>query len=117
MHRFTTDPRARPRSPRPSTPRAAGRGSSCSPATGWRSVARFLDGDPSRTIECIPSCCSADNPARYAPINAGEWLQAKVVGGKSLSVVSGAVVRDERLGAHWPTDVLPAAQHSHHLDG
>jgi len=58
-----------------------------------RSVARFVDGDPSRTIECIPSCCTAGNPARYAPINAGEWLQAKVVGGKTLSVVPGEVVR------------------------
>ncbi|MGI8664099.1 MAG: isopenicillin N synthase family dioxygenase [Acidimicrobiales bacterium] len=52
-----------------------------------RSVARFLDGDPSVLVECIPSCCSADNPARYAPVNAGEWLRTKIVGGRTLEVV------------------------------
>jgi isopenicillin N synthase-like dioxygenase len=51
-----------------------------------RSVARFLDGDPSRTIECIPSCC-VDEPARYEPVNAGEWLQAKIVGGRTRELV------------------------------
>lgn len=52
-----------------------------------RSVARFLDGDPSTTIECLPSCTSAENPARYAPVNAGEWLVAKIVGGRTRELV------------------------------
>lgn len=52
-----------------------------------RSVARFLDGDPSLTVECIETCVSADHPARYAPVNAGEWLRTKIVGGRTLQVV------------------------------
>ncbi|MCU1357049.1 MAG: 2OG-Fe(II) oxygenase [Acidimicrobiales bacterium] len=52
-----------------------------------RSIARFLDGDPSLTIECIPSCITAENPARYGPVNAGAWLRAKIVGGRSREVV------------------------------
>ena len=52
-----------------------------------RSIARFLDGDPSLRVECIPTCCSADNPARYAPVNAGEWLRTKIVGGRTRELV------------------------------
>jgi isopenicillin N synthase-like dioxygenase len=52
-----------------------------------RSIARFLDGDPSVVIECIPSCCSEQNPARYEPVLAGEWLRAKIVGGRTRAVV------------------------------
>jgi isopenicillin N synthase-like dioxygenase len=46
-----------------------------------RSVARFLDCEPDMVIECIPSCCSADDPPRYPPVVAGEWLMAKVLAG------------------------------------
>ncbi|HEX2576255.1 MAG TPA: 2-oxoglutarate and iron-dependent oxygenase domain-containing protein [Aquihabitans sp.] len=52
-----------------------------------RSVARFMDGDPSLTVECIPSCVSAEHPARYGPVNAGEWLVAKIVGGRTRALV------------------------------
>lgn len=52
-----------------------------------RSVARFLDADPSLTIECIPSCVTAERPARYGPVNAGEWLTAKIVGGRTRELV------------------------------
>lgn len=52
-----------------------------------RSIARFLDGDPTLTIECIPSCVSAEHPARYGPVNAGEWLHAKIVGGRTREIV------------------------------
>jgi isopenicillin N synthase-like dioxygenase len=52
-----------------------------------RSVARFLDGDPTVLVECIPSCCSAENPARYQPVVAGEWLRAKIVGGRTRALV------------------------------
>lgn len=45
-----------------------------------RSVARFLDGEPDMVIECIPSCRSEDRPVRHAPVIAGEWLCAKIVG-------------------------------------
>jgi isopenicillin N synthase-like dioxygenase len=43
-----------------------------------RSVARFLDGYPGMVIECIPTCTSADNPPRFRPVPAGEWLGAKI---------------------------------------
>jgi isopenicillin N synthase-like dioxygenase len=47
-----------------------------------RSVARFLDCEPDRVIECIPSCCGPANPPRYEPVQAGEWLMAKILGGR-----------------------------------
>jgi len=31
------------------------------------SIAYFHSPNPAATIECLPSCVSADNPARYAP--------------------------------------------------
>ncbi|QXC60076.1 hypothetical protein KSP35_17155 [Aquihabitans sp. G128] len=52
-----------------------------------RSIARFMDGDPSLTVECIPSCVTAEHPARYGPVNAGEWLVAKIVGGRTRELV------------------------------
>jgi isopenicillin N synthase-like dioxygenase len=47
-----------------------------------RSVARFLDCEPDRVIECIPSCCGPANPPRFEPVQAGEWLMAKILGGR-----------------------------------
>ena len=49
-----------------------------------RSVARFLEPDPDCVIECLPSCCSTENPARYEPVAAGEWLLAKLMGPRDL---------------------------------
>ena len=50
-----------------------------------RSVARFLDCEPHMTIECIPTCVTDDNPARYAPVNAGEWLINKITAGRTVA--------------------------------
>jgi isopenicillin N synthase-like dioxygenase len=47
-----------------------------------RSVARFLDCEPDQVIECVPSCCGPGNPPRYQPVQAGEWLMAKVLHGR-----------------------------------
>jgi isopenicillin N synthase-like dioxygenase len=47
-----------------------------------RSVARFLDCEPDMVIECIPSCCGPGDPPRYPPVVAGEWMLAKVLGGR-----------------------------------
>lgn len=47
-----------------------------------RSVARFLDCPPDQVIECIPSCCGPGNPPRYQPVQAGEWLMAKILRGR-----------------------------------
>lgn len=50
-----------------------------------RSLARFLDCEPDRVVSCIPSCCSPGSPAKYPPVNAGEWLRAKVLGGRTMT--------------------------------
>jgi isopenicillin N synthase-like dioxygenase len=47
-----------------------------------RSIARFLDCAPDLVVECIPSCVSAERPARYDPVDAGAWLRAKILGGR-----------------------------------
>jgi isopenicillin N synthase-like dioxygenase len=51
-----------------------------------RAIARFLDGEPARVIECIPSCATPEHPPRYEPVHAGEWLRAKIVGGRTRSL-------------------------------
>jgi isopenicillin N synthase-like dioxygenase len=42
-----------------------------------RSAAYFHDGNVDAVIECLASCVSADNPARYEPVTVGEHLAAK----------------------------------------
>jgi isopenicillin N synthase-like dioxygenase len=49
-----------------------------------RSVAFFHDGNYDAPIECLPTCCSADNPPKYPPVRAGEHLLAKLVGPRTL---------------------------------
>ena len=41
------------------------------------SMACFHDLDHEAILECLPTCCSPDNPARYEPTTAGAHLQAK----------------------------------------
>lgn len=52
-----------------------------------RSLARFLDCEPHRTVACIPSCCTDREPPRYSPVQAGAWLQAKIMGGRTMADV------------------------------
>jgi isopenicillin N synthase-like dioxygenase len=47
-----------------------------------RSAAYFHDGNVDAVIECLPSCVSADNPARYQPVTVGEHLAAKLAGSR-----------------------------------
>jgi isopenicillin N synthase-like dioxygenase len=47
-----------------------------------RSAAYFHDGNVDALIECLPSCVSADNPARYAPVTVGDHLAAKLAGSR-----------------------------------
>ncbi|WP_007514258.1 isopenicillin N synthase family dioxygenase [Pseudofrankia sp. EUN1h] len=42
-----------------------------------RSVAYFVDAYPGTLIEPVPTCVTADNPARFAPILAGDWLNLR----------------------------------------
>ena len=52
-----------------------------------RSIARFLDGDPSVVLSAIPSCVAPGETPRYPPVQAGEWLMAKIVGGQTAQPV------------------------------
>jgi isopenicillin N synthase-like dioxygenase len=47
-----------------------------------RSAAYFHDGNVDALIECLPSCVSAANPARYAPVTVGDHLAAKLAGSR-----------------------------------
>lgn len=50
------------------------------PARERRSVIYWFPIHPHATIECLPTCCSADNPPRYAPIRytdyIAEWVRS-----------------------------------------
>lgn len=48
------------------------------------SVPFFREGNFDNWIECLPSCWSEDNPPKYAPVNAGEHLMAKFMGGRTM---------------------------------
>ena len=42
------------------------------------SIAFFLDPNPDAVVECLPSCVSADRPARYAPTTGAAYLKSKL---------------------------------------
>ncbi len=46
---------------------------------GRQSIAFFSDPDPEVIIETFPSCVSAENPAKYGPITAGEHVQQRIL--------------------------------------
>ena len=50
-----------------------------------RSVAFFFDGNHDALVECLPTCVSAENPAKYPPVLAGDHLMAKLLGPRTLS--------------------------------
>jgi isopenicillin N synthase-like dioxygenase len=56
-----------------------------------RSFAFFQDGNYDAVIECLPSCTSADRPARYAPITLGQHVNDKVVGGRAQTELQSAI--------------------------
>ncbi|MXP20121.1 isopenicillin N synthase family oxygenase [Gordonia sp. HNM0687] len=49
-----------------------------------RSVPFFHEGNFDALIECLPTCVSDDNPARYGPIRGGEHVHAKTMSGRLL---------------------------------
>ncbi len=49
-----------------------------------RSMAFFHDGDWDALVEYLPTCCSADNPARYDPVRALDHLMNKLLGGRTM---------------------------------
>ncbi len=64
-----------------------------------RSVAFFFDGNYDAVVECLPSCCSADNPPRYPPVRAGDHLLAKLLGPRTLSASTATSTASGRLTA------------------
>ncbi|MGH9127366.1 MAG: isopenicillin N synthase family dioxygenase [Acidimicrobiales bacterium] len=66
------------------------------PATR-RSVAFFHDGNYDAVIECLPTCCSPENPPRYPTVRAGEHLMAKLLGPRTLSVSDATSTAGDRL--------------------
>jgi isopenicillin N synthase-like dioxygenase len=42
------------------------------------SIAFFLDADPGALVEALPGCVSAERPARYPPISAGDYLAERL---------------------------------------
>ena len=53
-----------------------------------RSFAFFQDGNHDAVMQCLPTCCSAERPARYQPVTLGEHVTAKILGGRSLTDVA-----------------------------
>ena len=56
-----------------------------------RSFAFFQDGNYDALIECLPTCMSADRPARYAPITLGDHVLDKILGGRAQTALQSAV--------------------------
>jgi len=50
-----------------------------------RSMAFFHDGDWDAIVACLPTCCSADEPALYEPVRALDHLMNKLMGGRTMS--------------------------------
>jgi isopenicillin N synthase-like dioxygenase len=49
-----------------------------------RSFAFFHDGNLDAVIECLPSCCGADNPPKYEPITLGQHITNKLLGPRTM---------------------------------
>ncbi len=42
------------------------------------SMPYFFDPAPSATIACLPSCCTPERPARFAPVTYGDYLMERI---------------------------------------
>lgn len=64
-----------------------------------RSYAFFHDGNWDAMVECLPTCCSGDNPARYQPVRALDHLMNKLVGGRTQTAAESTDHIGDRLDA------------------
>jgi isopenicillin N synthase-like dioxygenase len=48
------------------------------PGADRYSVAFFLDPNPEAMVACLPTCISADRPAKYAPVTGAEFLRSRL---------------------------------------
>jgi isopenicillin N synthase-like dioxygenase len=63
-----------------------------------RSAAFFLDGNYDAVIECLPTCQSAQRPAKYPAVVAGEHLIQKILGPRALTLSKATNTAAGRLG-------------------
>lgn len=64
-----------------------------------RSIAFFHDGNYDVLVECLPSCVSAEHPAKYPPVLAGEHLKAKLLGPRTMQRSEAASTLGDRIAA------------------
>lgn len=50
-----------------------------------RSIAFFFEANHDFLVEVLPTCTSAENPPKYAPVTAGDHLMAKLMGPRTLT--------------------------------
>jgi isopenicillin N synthase-like dioxygenase len=62
-----------------------------------RSAAFFLDANYDAVIECVPTCRSAEHPAKYPPVVAGEHLIQKILGPRALTPSKATNTAADRL--------------------
>lgn len=62
-----------------------------------RSVAFFHEADYDHVVECLPTCTSAANPPKYAPLTAGEHLMGKLLGPRTLSASTATSTAADRV--------------------
>jgi isopenicillin N synthase-like dioxygenase len=48
------------------------------PGVDRYSVAFFLDPNPDAVVACLPTCISAERPAKYASISGAEFLRSRL---------------------------------------
>jgi isopenicillin N synthase-like dioxygenase len=63
-----------------------------------RSAAFFLDANYDAVIQCVPTCQSAEHPAKYPPVLAGEHLIQKILGPRALKPSQAINTAAGRLG-------------------
>lgn len=63
-----------------------------------RSAAFFLDANYDAPIECLPTCQSPEQPAKYPPVIAGEHLIQKILGPRALTPSKAVNTAAGRLG-------------------
>ena len=66
-----------------------------------RSIAFFHDGNHDALIECLPTCCSAENPPRYPAVVAGDHLMAKLLGPRTLTASDAPLRAALLIFARW----------------
>ena len=62
-------------------------------------MAFFHDGNWDAVVECLPTCCDPDHPARYEPVRAIDHLMNKLLGGRTMEAAAATDHIGDRLAA------------------